>query len=84
LILVHGELLAVGRCGPDDPSTRNGKGCAQGLEQVHDAARGGLDIPAYFKRPRGAVRENLPLVVRVHGDFWNRLAKMLDANIGAR
>jgi dipeptidyl aminopeptidase/acylaminoacyl peptidase len=57
-----GKLVTLGNARPDiDPRKM------ADMEQVHYAARDGLDIPAYLSVPRGAVRKNLPLVVLVHG-----------------
>ena len=56
------RLVTLGNARPDiDPKK------AADMEQVHYAARDGLDIPAYLSLPRGAERKNLPLVVLVHG-----------------
>ena len=56
------KLVTLGNARPDvDPKKM------ADMEQVHYAARDGLDIPAYLSVPRGAVRKNLPMVVLVHG-----------------
>ena len=56
------KLLKLGDAQPDvDPKRM------AAMEQVHYAARDGLDIPAYLSIPQGAERKNLPLVVLVHG-----------------
>ncbi len=63
----QGKLVALGKEQPDiDPRSM------ASMEQVHYAARDGLDIPAYLTIPHGAERKNLPLVVMVHGGPWVR------------
>ncbi len=56
------RLVTLGNERPDiDPKK------AADMDQVHYAARDGLEIPAYLSVPRGVERKNLPLVVLVHG-----------------
>ena len=60
--VADGKLVSLGNEQPEiDP-----KKMAR-LEQVHYAARDGLDIPAWLTVPHDAGRKNLPLVVLVHG-----------------
>ena len=62
-----GKLMTLGNARPDiDPKKM------ADMEQVHYAARDGLEIPAYLSVPRGAERRNLPLVVLVHGGPYVR------------
>ncbi len=62
-----GKLTTLGNAHPDiDPKKM------ADMEQVHYAARDGLDIPAYLSVPRGADRRKLPLVVLVHGGPYVR------------
>ena len=62
-----GKLMTLGNARPDiDPKKM------ADMEQVHYAARDGLEIPAYLSVPRGAERKNLPLVVLVHGGPYLR------------
>ncbi len=58
----QGKLITLGKTQPDiDPKQM------AGMEQIHYAARDGLEIPGYLTVPHGAERKNLPLVVMVHG-----------------
>jgi dipeptidyl aminopeptidase/acylaminoacyl peptidase len=60
--VTDGKLVSLGNEQPDiDPKQM------ATLEQVHYAARDGLEIPAWLTVPHGAERKNLPLVVLVHG-----------------
>jgi len=60
-----GKLQTLGNARPDiDPRTM------ADMDQVHYAARDGLEIPAYLSVPRGVDKKNLPLVVLVHGGPW--------------
>ena len=61
------KLLTLGNERPDVDAKKSAD-----MEQVHYAARDGLDIPAYLTVPRGAERKNLPLVVLVHGGPYMR------------
>ena len=56
------KLLTLGNARPGIDAKKSAD-----MEQVHYAARDGLEIPAYLSVPRGAERKNLPLVVLVHG-----------------
>ena len=61
------RLVTLGNVRPDiDPKKM------ADMEQVHYAARDGLEIPAYLSVPRGVERKNLPLVVLVHGGPYVR------------
>jgi hypothetical protein len=62
-----GKLIKLGDARPDV-----GSKLMAAMDQVHYAARDGLDIPAYLTIPHGAERKNLPLVVLVHGGPWVR------------
>ncbi|MFC1842572.1 S9 family peptidase [Candidatus Dependentiae bacterium] len=42
------------------------------VEPVRFASRDGLDIQGYITFPKGVERENLPLVLLVHGGPWGR------------
>ena len=65
--VADGKLSTLGNARPDvDPKKM------ADMEQVHYAARDGLEIPAYLSVPRGAERKNLPLVVLVHGGPYLR------------
>lgn len=59
---VDGKLVSLGNEQPEIDPKQMAK-----LEQVHYAARDGLDIPAWLTVPHGAERKNLPMVVLVHG-----------------
>jgi dipeptidyl aminopeptidase/acylaminoacyl peptidase len=62
-----GKLMTLGNARPDIDAKKMAD-----MEQVHYAARDGLEIPAYLSVPRGAERKNLPLVVLVHGGPYLR------------
>ena len=42
------------------------------MEAVRYTARDGREIPAYLTLPRGVERENLPVVMFIHGGPWSR------------
>jgi len=56
------KLITLGNAQPDIDTKTQAR-----MEQVHYAARDGLDIPAWLTVPHGVERKNLPLVVMVHG-----------------
>jgi dipeptidyl aminopeptidase/acylaminoacyl peptidase len=60
--VADGKLVSLGNEQPEIDPKRMAR-----LEQVHYAARDGLDIPAWLTVPHDAERKNLPLVVLVHG-----------------
>jgi acetyl esterase/lipase len=62
-----GKLSMLGNAQPDVDFKKMST-----MEQVHYAARDGLDIPAYLTVPRGKPRKDLPLVVLVHGGPYVR------------
>jgi len=65
--LKNDKLTLLGDSRPDiDPKKM------ADMDEVHYAARDGLEIPAYLSVPRGAARKDLPLVVLVHGGPYSR------------
>jgi dipeptidyl aminopeptidase/acylaminoacyl peptidase len=65
--VADGKLMTLGNAMPGiDPRIM------ADMDQVHYAARDGLEIPAYLSLPHGAAKKNLPLVVLVHGGPWLR------------
>ncbi|MEM9383473.1 MAG: S9 family peptidase [Pseudomonadota bacterium] len=61
------KIFALGRYYPDlDPKQLST------MEKVTYKARDGLEITAYLTIPKGADRQNLPVVVMPHGGPWSR------------
>ena len=62
-----GKLSMLGNAQPDVDFKK-----MSSMDQVHYAARDGLDIPAYLTVPHGKPRKDLPLVMLVHGGPYVR------------